>query len=91
MCAMIYKHRPSSTALAAAGVVLIGGTLLACGFQQQDRLGDNVPPSVLLTGCVTIVLTGALVIVAFARYKFTHLWKKPPSASKKPKKPSRRR
>lgn len=77
MCAMIYKHRPSYPALFAAGLVLLGGSLMCYGATRQYQLDREVPPCVLMIGCGTLLLVGIFLVIAFARYKFTHLWIKP--------------
>lgn len=81
MCAMMYKHRPSYTALTGAVVTLFGGCLLMLGLSRESHSGEEVPASVLLAGCMTFLLFGVFLIVAFARYKYTHLWKKPKHAA----------
>ncbi len=75
MCAMIYRHRPSYTALVGAAVTLIAGSLLMLGLTKSTPSAEGVPASVLLAGCVTFLIFGFFLIVAFARYRFTHLWR----------------
>lgn len=73
--AMIYRHRPLLPALLAAVFSFIAGAMLFLHMEQRYLRGDGSSESVLLTGCITIVLTGSFLIMAFARYRFTHLWK----------------
>lgn len=75
MCAMIYKHRPSYTALIGAGVTLLGGCLLMLGLSRESATSEGFSSPVLLAGCMTFLLFGVFLIIAFARYKFTHLWR----------------
>ena len=72
---MIYRHRPSLLALVAAVFSFVAGAVLFYQMQEQHLRGDGSAASVLLTGCLTITLTGAWLIMAFSRYQFTHLWK----------------
>ncbi|VGO22281.1 hypothetical protein [Pontiella sulfatireligans] len=83
MCAMIYRHRPILSALIAAGLSCVAGVLLVFGMRQRYEAGVAPASSVMLAGCVTIVLTGSFLIVAFSRYRFTHLWKTPQAAHSK--------
>jgi hypothetical protein len=40
--------------------------------------------SMLFTGCACLCLAGVLLVIAFARYQFSHLWRHPdPAFSKK--------
>ena len=72
---MMYRHRPSTPALVAALVIFIGGTICVFSLKPQHDAGEIEVASLILLGCVTSTLSGALVITAFARYKFIHLWK----------------
>lgn len=69
MCAMIYRHRPILSALIAAGLSCVAGVLLVFGMRQRYEAGVAPASSVMLAGCVTIVLTGSFLIVAFSRYR----------------------
>jgi hypothetical protein len=59
----------------AAVVVFIAGTMLALYQQPQLEAGEIESASIVMTGCMTCAVGGALLIIAFARYQFTHLWK----------------
>jgi hypothetical protein len=80
----MYKQRPAMPALiAAACVMLFGGFVVYYLYRRVDD-GDANSASVLFAVCLTCGLVGTLVILAFARYQFTHLWKHPdPAFSKK--------
>ena len=80
----MYKHRPSSPALWAVVIVLLVGGFFVWHLHGRvvDGIGD--PSSVVAAGCVSCGIAGSLLVVAFARYQFTHLWDKPdPAFSKK--------
>ncbi|MCF7817910.1 MAG: hypothetical protein K9M54_08515 [Kiritimatiellales bacterium] len=77
MGSMMYKQRPAYPALVAAACVMLVGGFLACGLKNRIEDGDGDYSSLLLVGCLSAGLSGTLLIVAFARYQFTHLWKKP--------------
>lgn len=83
---LMYRHRPSGPALIAAGCILIlGGSYMYCLYRRVDA-GEASPESILHVAFLTIGATGALLILAFARYRFTHLWKHPdPAFSKRAK------
>ncbi len=81
---LMYRQRPSYPALISALCVLIVGALLA--FLGLDRYasGTGSMGMVWLTVYATLCVTVICVIMAFARYQFTHLWKQPdPAFSKK--------
>ena len=92
MCAMIYRHGPSMPTIIGAVVTFFGGLLLTLSLHQREQSGLGSSEQVMMAVCVTIVLTGALLIAAFSRYQFTHLWKpQPHGASKKKGKPGPRK
>ncbi len=76
MCALVYKHRPSGSALMAALLTLIGGTAIVCGMARNRMPGEGILSEELLVGCATFLFIGIFLVIAFARYKFTHLWVK---------------
>jgi hypothetical protein len=89
--AMIYRHGPSLPALVSAGVVFFSGALLVFSLYQQEQAGEGTVQTVALVGCLTFVITVSLVIMAFARYQYTHLWKSTKAShSDKYKKPGLR-
>ena len=69
----MFKLRPYRGLLLFAFFILVVGGLLSAYFFSED---------VYVTGCrrglftliITLVLTLLLVIVAFSRYGFRHLW-----------------
>lgn len=71
----MYRHRPSYPALIFAAAVLVLGALIAYGLAKQVEAGERSMSSVLLVGCLSFGIAGILVVAAFARYQFTHLWK----------------
>jgi ABC-type nickel/cobalt efflux system permease component RcnA len=75
MGAMMYRQRPNLPALIAAGICLVGGVLLMCGLQQKSGVGATCSAPLAAVAFLTSVLTGTFLIIAFARYRFTHLWK----------------
>lgn len=82
---LMYKQRPAVPALIAAACVLAFGTALIFWLRPRVEVGEAEVSSVLLAGCMTCGITGGLLVSAFARYQFTHLWKKPHSGpTKKP-------
>ena len=75
MCAMIYKHKPMLPALVAAGIIFLLGMAWMLSLQPRVQSGEAEPSSVLMAGGLTCTVAGSLLIMAFSRYKFTHLWK----------------
>jgi uncharacterized protein (DUF2062 family) len=73
----MYRQRPAFPALISAVVVLLfGGALILWEkSNMDDGIGDV--SSIILTGCITCGAVLVLLVSAFARYQFTHLWKKP--------------
>ncbi len=87
MAPMMYKQRPAFAPLIGAVCVFVLGVFITCCLHQQVEAGEGERASVLFAGSLSCGLSGTLVIVAFARYQFTHLWKKPdPAFSKKARK-----
>ncbi len=80
---LMYRQRPSYPALIAAGCVIILGTCVAGCLRKRIDDGEGNPSSLILDICLTVVLTGILLIIAFARYKFTHLRTDPRLSKKK--------
>ncbi len=75
MGSYMYKHRPNYAALAGALMTFVAGVLIY--FMQFQSSGGHMDPRwALLIPAVTLVLTAALLLVAFARYRYTHLWSK---------------
>lgn len=80
MCALMYRHRPDYPAIISAGVVLLIGMVLFFALKQEEASFQTL----LLTACITLCLAAILLVTAFSRYQFTHLWKHPdPAFSKK--------
>ncbi|VGO17658.1 hypothetical protein PDESU_06259 [Pontiella desulfatans] len=76
MGSYMYRQKPNLVALVAALVSLVGGILTICMLQARDGAGIASPTPVGFLACITLVLTGTFLIIAFARYRFTHLWKR---------------
>jgi len=82
----MYKQRPAYPALVGACFVLIIGVLIMCGMKPAVDAGEMDQSMVLLAAFMTLCVTSILVVAAFARYQFTHLWRhKDPAFSKKRK------
>lgn len=73
---LMYRQRPSYPALIFTVCVLVAGTAVAFRFKQQAEIGQAEESSVMLVGCITIALACCGIVASFARYQFTHLWKK---------------
>ena len=76
MGSMMYRQRPNLPALIAAVFCFIGGLLLIGAQTQNSGIGRANSASVLLITCLTFVLTAVFLLIAFSRYRYTHLWKK---------------
>ncbi|WP_372798851.1 hypothetical protein [Pontiella sp.] len=75
MGSYMYRQRPNLVALGGALIVFISGILVYC-MQLQNSGGhlDQRVRLMILLG--TPLLTVVLLLIAFARYRFTHLWRK---------------
>jgi len=71
---MRYRHRPSFPALIGALLVFSAGTSLVLYLRPEVEAGEISASSMLLAGCFTCAISGALLVMAFARYPFTQLW-----------------
>lgn len=74
---LMYRQRPAYPALITAAVVLLlGGAFI---WWEKNNLDDGVGDvsAIILTACITCGAVLVLLVSAFARYQFTHLWKKP--------------
>ena len=69
----MFKLRPYKGLLLAALLVLITGGLLSAYFFIEDAYCTGSHRGIFV-GTVTLVLTLLLVVVAFSRYGFRHLW-----------------
>ena len=69
----MFKLRPHRGLLIVAFFVLVVGGLLSAYFFGEDTYstGSNRGLFILI---VTLILTLLLVVVAFSRYGFRHLW-----------------
>jgi hypothetical protein len=75
MGSMMYRQRPNLPALIAAGISFVGGILLVGAQVQGSGIGRAEPRQLVLVASITVLLTGIFLLVAFSRYRFTHLWK----------------
>lgn len=73
--ALMYRHGPNKTALIGAGVVLLFGFGCALSLSPEVESGERSANIVYLIISLSLLVAGVLIIVAFARYSFTHLWK----------------
>jgi len=71
------KQRPAYPALVAAACILLVGAFAVYGLKRRIKVGDADFSSLFLLVCLSCAISGDLVITAFSRYQFTHLWKKP--------------
>ena len=69
----MFKLRPYRGLLIAALLVFIVGGLLSAYFYLEDAYCSQCPRG-LLTLIVTVILSGFLVVAAFSRFSFRHLW-----------------
>ena len=74
---LMYRQRPAYPALVAAACALIIGMSIIMVLKDRLKDGIGTPSSILLTGCISCGIAAVLIVSAFARYQFTHLWKKP--------------
>ncbi len=88
---LMYKHRPSYPALFAAAFVLVLGYLVVCWLAKRADAGLGDESTVMAAGCFSCAMAGTLVVAAFARYQFTHLWKNPDPAFARKARKNRRR
>ena len=78
---LMYRHCPCYPALWAAVFVLALGVAVAGWLQNRVESGIGEPSSVIAASCATFGVAATLLVAAFARYQFTHLWKKPGRSS----------
>lgn len=89
MCSLMYKHRPAYPALMTALWVMVIGGLAIFDAHARYGNGDGSKGTFLFAVYVTLGAVLICVVRAFARYRFTHLWKNPiPAFSKKARKKS---
>jgi len=73
--ALMYRHGPNKTALTGAAVVLLFGVCCALAVRSGVENGERPVSILYLIVSLSLLVAGMLVIAAFARYSFTHLWK----------------
>ncbi|MFA7368147.1 MAG: hypothetical protein WC334_00740 [Kiritimatiellales bacterium] len=69
----MFKLRPYRGMLIAAFFVLVTGGLLSAYFFTEDAYCTGVHRGLFIL-IVTLIVTLLLVVVAFSRYGFRHLW-----------------
>ena len=69
----MFKLRPYRGLLIAALLVFVVGGLLSAYFYLEDAYCGQCPRG-LFTLIVTVILSGFLVVAAFSRFGFRHLW-----------------
>jgi uncharacterized membrane protein HdeD (DUF308 family) len=74
MTTPVYKHHPTWSALIGAIVCLVMGMLCFFEINQRVQNGEIGEEKLLALIVISITVSGILFIVAFARYRFTHLW-----------------
>ena len=74
MTTPVYKHRPIWSALFGAIFCLIMGMLCYLMIYQRVQAGEIGEEKLLALILISIIVPGTLFIIAFSRYKFTHLW-----------------
>ena len=68
--------RPHPTIMGALIIIPVIGTLLALSFFAQEEGAGVHRQRGILTLIITAVLTFCLLILATAKFWYTHLWKK---------------
>ena len=75
--ALMYKHRPAFPALMGAFFSLLLGVFCFAMIYQRVQSGEIGREKLAALILLSISISGILLIAAFSRYQFTHLWKKP--------------
>lgn len=73
--AVMYRHGPNKSALIGAVVVFVIGAGCALSVRPAVESGEQPESVFFLIILLSLLLAGVLLIIAFARYSFTHLWK----------------
>ncbi|MDF7799655.1 hypothetical protein P4C99_09265 [Pontiellaceae bacterium B1224] len=73
---LIYKQRPAMPGLIFSAIVLISGGGIAHWLQGRAKVGEAPDSAPVFVLSIALALAGCGLVAAFARYQFTHLWKK---------------
>ena len=73
---LMYRQRPAFPALVGAGASLLAGVFCFAMIYQRVESGEIGREKQTALILVSIATSGIFLIAAFARYQFTHLWKK---------------
>jgi hypothetical protein len=73
--ALMYRHGPNKAALIGAGVALFFGGGCVLSLRPAVQNGERPVSLLYFIISLSLLVAGMLVIAAFARYSFTHLWK----------------
>ena len=72
----MYKHRPAFPALMGAFFSLLLGVFCFAMIYQRVQNGEIGREKLAALTMLSISVSGILLIAAFSRYQFTHLWLK---------------
>lgn len=75
---LMYRQRPAYPALIFSACALLVGAACVLWLKRRVDIGLASESSVLFVGFASLGLAGCGLIAAFARYQFTHLWKRRP-------------
>jgi hypothetical protein len=79
-----YKQQRSYPALIGSGFVLLTGSLIVWGLLPAVKSGDVGFSAVWLVVCLSVCIAAILIVAAFVRHQFAHLWKhEDPAGSKR--------
>lgn len=73
---LMYRQRPAYPALVGAIVSLFAGILSVAVIYRRVERGEMSEERLIFIISLTCLMTGIFLIVAFARYQYTHLWLK---------------
>lgn len=76
---LMYRQRPAFPALIFSVCVLIAGAFITFWLKRRVEVGLAEESSVMFAVFTAIGLASCGLIAGFARYQFTHLWKKKPA------------
>ena len=75
---LMYRQRPAFPALIFTACVLVVGTIIVFWLKPRAEVGLAEESTIMFITFTTLALAGCGLVAAFARYQFTHLWKKRP-------------
>ena len=75
--ALMYRHRPAFPALVGAFFCLLAGVFCFAMIYHRVQNGEIGHENLAALILLSISIFGILLIAAFSRYQFTHLWVKP--------------